>query len=149
MLRGDDLIEHLDATLDLGLATTLAGLSLVAFVFLSGRVQQIEVEAGTIRVKRGGADAYASSLASEAKRLRLTARLVVLAAAACFASAILMLGFFDTFGEVDLRQPDAADGDRAVAVLDVVLTGITFLFGLVALLAATLAFGWEWLSGKR
>lgn len=143
---GPEVVERMDAMLDVGLATTLAGLSLVALVFLMSRVQQIEVEAGTIRAKRSGSDVYAQALSREARRLRGAARLVVFAAVACFTSAILMLAYFDTFGEVDLLAPGATQTDQALAAWDVGLTGIPFLFGLASLLAATLALGWDWVT---
>lgn len=133
-------LEALDAILNVNMAAGLAGLSLVAFMFLLSRVQSIEQEAGVIKVKRSGADAYANALLGDLKRMRLAARMVLAATVLLLVSAILMLVAFDTFAE-----SSAFDGG-AVVWFDVVLTGATFLFGLVALLVATLALGWDVLT---
>ncbi len=132
-------LERLDSLLDVNMAAGLAGLSLVAFAFLTSRVQQVEQEAGLIKSKRGGADAYAQALAADLRRMRLAARMVAIATIALLFSAILMMAAFDTFAETDV-----AAGDSTAAVwMDVILTGFTFLFGLVALLVATVALAWE------
>lgn len=135
-------LEALDAVLNVNMAAGLAGLSLVTFTFLLGRVKDLEQEAGVIKVKRGGADSYAAAMLGDLRRMRWAARLVIIATVLLLLSAILMLVAFDTFAETSIGA-----GDSTAAIWwDVAVTGATFLFGLVALLLATLALGWDVLT---
>lgn len=143
------VIETFDQLLNINMATTLAGLALISFALLISRVKDMEQESILVRGKKAGTAAYRAAIEKDMERMRLGARLLIIAAVACFASAVLMLVAFDTFLEVDLSDPEAPAGARSMALMDVWLTGLTFLFGLGSLLLGSIILSLEWLQGTR